>query len=67
MGQGSNHDLPESCIKIEVIDFDREHENKMASVVQFDRASSGLAGLSFEEGLFPVFGYVTNVSLFVQF
>ncbi len=31
--------------------------------LQFDRASSGLAGLSFEEGNFSVFGYITGVSI----
>ncbi len=30
--------------------------------LQFDRGSSGLAGLSFDEGEFGVFGYVTGGS-----
>ena len=31
--------------------------------MQFDKSSSGLAGLSFEEGTFPVFGFVVKASV----
>jgi hypothetical protein len=34
-------------------------------IYKFDRGSSGLAGLSFDEGTFGVFGYVTKVGLVV--
>ena len=33
---------------------------------QFDRSSSGLSGLSFEEGAFPVFGYVIKVRDYLE-
>ena len=30
-------------------------------IYKFDRAASGLAGLSFDEGTFGVFGYISKV------
>ena len=35
-------------------------------IYKYDRASSGLAGLSFDEGTFGVFGYITKVGTTVE-
>lgn len=36
-------------------------------IYKYDRASSGLAGLSFDEGTFGVFGYITKVGLTAKY
>ena len=35
-------------------------------IYKYDRASSGLAGLSFDEGTFGVFGYISKVGITVK-
>lgn len=35
-------------------------------IYKYDRASSGLAGLSFDEGTFGVFGYISKVGITVE-